>query len=705
MKSIDRRFTELIEGNKQFVIPVFQRDYSWKAKEHCARLWRDVIRAGRSLTPDQHFLGAIVCIPAADHAMSFPRSLVIDGQQRLTTLMLLLTAVRDFVRQDAVVQKAGGLSVEQINDYYLINRHEEGDARYRLLLRSHDQRALSLLIDAKADSGRPVSKAIEDAYESFRGRLTANNIATVMNGVRALVIVDITLTRGVDDSQAIFESLNAKALALNKSDLIRNCVLMDREEPEQSAMYTQYWSEIENLFRGRDRVFDNFARDYLDMKRRRPTQTRTDDIYPEFRSYWKDRLKQMDLEPALSDMVRFARYYAAVRIGPDPGKAREERYQRIRRLRAAPAITVMRLLDRRENEGDLDERDFLEALDLIESYLVRRSVCGLSTRGYDTVFASLTARIGGKVAGILDELKVGFKLLPAAFQFPSNEEFLAALREGELYRRQVCRLLLDRLENHGSKEPSDTSGYTIEHILPQSARLGQAWVEMLGPEWRQIQATYMHRLGNLTLTGYNAEYSDRSFEDKKKHEHGFSVSALRLNRTVNAKEEWTEKEIAERTEALAQKALSIWRGLRVAESVVDRARFRDRERKIVGRRVESIKIDPSVAEALGRLRQLVEEMGQDVAELVEVRSVSFHRDCRYFLELVPRKKGLVALLRLDAETAKATATTDWKWVEGRVPGSQYRVASETGLLVPTNADDSRIEDVVRLIRQAYAAVG
>lgn len=705
MKSIDRRFTALIEGNKQFVIPVFQRDYSWKAKDHCDKLWRDVIRAGRSITPDQHFLGAIVCIPAADHAMSLPRSLVIDGQQRLTTLMLLLTAVRDFVKQEKTIQKAGGLSVEQINDYYLINRHEEGDAKYRLLLRSHDQRALSRIIDARTDLGRPVSKAIEDAYNFFRVRLAADNIATVMNGVRALVIVDITLTRGVDDSQAIFESLNAKGLALSKSDLIRNCVLMDREEPEQSAMYSQYWSEIENLFRGRDRVFDNFARDYLDMKRRQSSQTRTDDIYPEFRGYWKKRLEKVDLEPALSDMVRFARYYAAVRIGPDPGNAREERYQRIRSLRAAPAITVMRLLDRRENEGDLSERDFLEALDLIESYLVRRSVCGLSTRGYDTVFASLTARIRGEVAGILDELKAGFRLLQTAFQFPSNEEFLTALREGELYRRQVCRLLLDRLENHGTKEPSDTSGYTIEHILPQNARLGQAWVDMLGPEWRQIQATYMHRLGNLTLTGYNAEYSDRSFEDKKRHEHGFSVSALRLNRTVNAKEKWTEKEIEGRTEELAQKALSIWKGLRVEESVVDRARFHDRERKAGGRRVESIKMDPSVAEALERLRKTVGKAGRDVAELAETRSVSFHRDRRYFLELVPRKKGLVALLRLEAETAKATATTDWKWVEGRVSGSQYRMESETALVIPANADDGRIADVLQLIRQAYAAVG
>ena len=706
MKSADRRFTELLGGNKQFVIPDFQRDYSWKPKAHCERLWNDVLRSGAARAGDvQHFLGAIVCMPAEDHAASFARSLVIDGQQRLTTLTLLLTAVRDHMTASPEI-KVIDLSVEKINDYYLVNRHEQGDARYRLLLRRQDHEALSRIVDAKPHRTGSRSKAIEDAYTYFRKQLKGVDLAQVMRGINALGIVDITLHRGVDDPQAIFESLNAKGLSLSKSDLIRNCVLMELPEPEQTAVYRDYWRQIEDLFLRRERIFDNFARDYLDMRAGRVTQTRKDDIYPAFRTYWKERKDTVGVDGELGVMVRYARYYAAFRIGTDetPGP-REERYMRIRQLRAAPAITVMRLVECRERSSDLEESEFLEALDLIESYLVRRAVCGLSTRGYDKVFAFLTSRLGTGAVRPLDELKVAFRDLATVSGIPSDDDFYKALRGENLYSRQVCRLVLERLENHGRKEPSDTKHCTIEHILPQSDPLRPEWVEMLGENWRQIQETYMHRLGNLTLTGYNAEYSDRSFQEKKNHEDGFAVSRLWLNTFVRAQSQWTKSEIEERSDELARRALTIWPHLNVPDSTVERVQFHDRRRKAEDRGIFSPPMDAGVREAVGTLRRAIREMGTDVVELPETRSISFHRDERYFVEIVPRKRRVLVLLRPELDTAGAGVPVDKRVADARIPGSMYRERSGTRFFVPGAANKEVVVAARDLIRRAYAAVG
>lgn len=700
MEVRNQKLAQLLGATGQFFIPVFQRDYSWKAKRHCAQLWDDVVRAGSKAR--EHFLGAIVCSPAEDLATGFPRWQVIDGQQRLTTLTLLFTAMRDYLLETER-KEVNGITAARIEDEYLTNRHERKHHRYRLLLRRHDRDALCRLVDNKKPFPEGVSAAIEAAYSHFRQELRTANFAEVWRGIQSLRIVEVTL-RGDDDAQAIFESLNATGLALNKSDLIRNCILMGLQEEEQTAMYNEYWIVIEKLFRNEnDRVFDNFARDYLDLKRRKEAQTRRESIYPEFQSFWDNR--EEGLDSALKDMVRHARYYAAVLIGPGETPAREERYRGIRQLRAAPAITAMRLLACLENSADFDEpdfgeRDFLEALDLIESYLVRRSVCGESTRGYDTVFAVLTSKIGNR-RPLLD-LKTAFRLLPPGQGFPSNDAFLHALRDRKVYGLRVCKLILDRLENHNTKEPSYTGGYTIEHILPQNPKLISQWTDMLGPDWQEVQETWVHRLGNLTLTGYNKEYSDRSFSEKKTMAGGFRQSAVRLNSFVADQARWTATEIEERTNLLAERALSIWPPLEVDQSVVDLAKVRERLQRAeaAGRTVAKIAMTPPIRRLFGELQQGIVKLGGDVTVIPEPKSVSYHRT-RYFSEIVPQKNRLQLLLALEFDQIEDPPKRA-KELRSRVIGSQH--TEDSGTLCSITDRTSMVE-ALPLIRQAHSAAG
>lgn len=577
MTAGDTPFITLIKAVSQFVIPVFQRDYSWKANEHCAQLWRDVLRASSRRSERKHFVGAIVGIDDEDSPRSFVRYFVVDGQQRLTTVMLLLTALRDHILRTKWTGVNGPTS-EQIEDF-LLNRHERGDKRYRLLLRNRDREVLNDLIDENPRRGK--APTIDRAYDFFVRAIGEEDAdpAQIWDGIHRLEIVDTKLRPNVDDPQLIYESLNSTGLDLGKSDLIRNFILMGLREPKQTDLYRKYWSEIETLFRDRIKAFDDFARDYLDLKAERKEPTRQNRIYPDFRELWRDTVKdeEDELDAALADMVRHARHYAAFRLGKDDNPKRRERYECIRSRSTAPAITVMELLRYWESVDGFGESELIESLSLIESFLVRRAVCRPDSRSYGKVFAELTVALrtilngppatddasetmSASPSSPLEALRAAFRLRPLGYDFPSDDEFRRTLQEANLYSKRVCRFLLERLQNHDNKEPVNTSRCSIEHILPQNPRLGPEWREMLGDDWQDVQDRWLHRLGNLTLTAHNSPLGDRPFQEKKERKRiGFVESSFgRLNRFVIDREIWDEDAMQQRTNELAESAISIW---------------------------------------------------------------------------------------------------------------------------------------------------
>ncbi len=696
MKAIDRPFTNIINGTSQFVIPVFQRDYTWQAETQCAQLWRDVLRAARASGEHGHFLGSIVYVATGDSLAGFTRWLLIDGQQRLTTLTLLLAALRDHIRESQWNGGENDPTPKRIEAYFLKNVQEEGDREQKLVLRRHDQATLCALLDGK-EPPQDASEHIRENYNYFRDELLRANPADVYRGIGRLVIVDVALDRQTDDPQLIFESLNSTGVDLSQSDLIRNFILMRLPEKEQTNLYETYWCKIEALFEGSEWTFDAFARDYVALKTQASKQEKASEIYYAFREFFPILKEQGgSLEAGLADMLRHARHYAAFSLGRGVTGERARALAKIRHLVDVPAILIMRLFECRDQVGSLTDSEFLEALALIESYVLRRAICGYQTRGYWQIFASLAYDTGDERP--FEDFKVTLARQHENYRFPTDVEFERALKEGDLYGLRVCRHLLEGLENFGTKEPTDTSSYSIEHIMPQNDRLRTEWRKMLGDNWKDVQKTWLHRLGNLTLTGYNTKYSDRSFDEKKTITGGFSDSSVRLNKFVRDQPVWTDKEMSLRTDALAARAISAWRALSVDQSLIDAASHLEKRKLAERQDLGKVKMSAEARALFEELRTQVKALDSDVLELAEPNSVSYHGPA-FFLEVLPRRKKLTLLLALDFNEVDdpsgfAKDATEKKFfVHARHEGGVS--------LSVWNASD--VESALPLIRQAHAA--
>lgn len=621
MKAIDRPFTKIINGTMQFVIPVFQRDYSW-TESQCEQLWSDILQVAEGDNTAGHFLGSVVYVATGDTSAGFTRWLLIDGQQRMTTLALLMTALRDHIRQSGWKGNEDDPTAKKIDAYFLKNLEEEGNRHHKLVLRRHDQGTLQALLDDK-ELPEESSERIKENYEYFREQLDDADPAKVYKGIGRLVVVDVTLDRGADDPQLIFESLNSTGMDLSQSDLIRNFILMRLPEKEQTQLYETYWSKIENLFRSAESTFDAFVRDYLALKTQASKQEKAKEIYQAFRRNFKQLVQDAGgLEEFLADMFRFAKYHAAFSIGTTLFPFATGDLKGLRRLVDVPSTLVMRLFDCHERVGTLPEAEFQDAIRLIESYVFRRAICGEQTRGYWQIFANLAYRIDEERP--LESLKVGLIRQRDSYRFPANDEFERELQQRDLYGLRVCGYLLDRLENDGSKEPTDTSNYTIEHILPQNEKLPKQWQEMLGPDWKSIQETWLHRLGNLTLTGYNSTYSDRPFEKKKSVKGGFEESSVRLNKFVREQPQWTQAEIEQRGSDLARRSLDIWRELQVEQVSIDEARRSDLRELAAKRDVNKVQMSDPARGLFELLSPRIKELNGQVLELAEKKSVSYH---------------------------------------------------------------------------------
>ncbi len=642
MQAIINPLTKIINGTMQFVIPVFQRDYSW-SEVHCEQLWNDVLTIGADTTGRNHFLGSVVYVATGDSSAAFTRWLLIDGQQRLTTLTLLLTALRDHLRKSGSKGSETGPSVERVEAYYLKNVHEAGDRQYKLMLRRHDQESLKTLLDGTELPPKD-SERVKENYEFFREQLVNANVEQVWRGIGRLVVVDVTLEHGADDPQLIFESLNSTGLDLSQSDLIRNFILMRLSEKEQTRLYETYWCRIERLFHGSERTFDDFVWDYIALRTQVSKQEKADEIYFAFRRYFASIGHGPEQpEALLGELLKFARYYAAFSVEAEAPAPLREAFARLRKLVDVPAILVMRLYELFDDLKSISLGQLCEAIGILESYIFRRAICDQQTRGYWQVFANLAYRLDAERP--LDSLKVGLARLHESYRFPEEEEFRKALEQRDLYHTRVNTVLLDRLENDGSKEPTDTSKYTIEHILPQNERLGAEWREMLGKDWRDVQKVWVHRLGNLTLTGYNSTYSDRPFNAKKSIPGGFEESSVRLNRFVREQDVWTAAEIERRGKALARRALAIWPMLAVDKKLVDAAEEAEMRARASRRDVNKVKMTAPVRDLFGNLREALLDREGDIIEVAEEKSVSYHGP-EFFLEVLPRSGRLVLLLPL-----------------------------------------------------------
>jgi|TARA_R110002073_G_scaffold29145_4_gene92069 predicted transport protein len=693
MNAVQRFFPKIINGASQFIIPVFQRDYSW-SEENCRQLWADLLAIADAGPDRGHFIGSVVYIQTGDSSAGFTRWLLIDGQQRVTTLTLLLTALRDHIRETGWQGSDDGPTVKRIDAYFLRNLQEEGEREIKLKLRRHDDATLQALISRQVEPANP-SARIRDNYDLFRELLEDADPERVYRGLNRLLLVDVTLDRGIDDPQLIFESLNSTGVDLSPSDLIRNFILMRLPEKEQTRLYETYWSRIEELFRGSERVFDNFIRDYLALRSHSTKLERSDRVYDAFRRTFAGIGEDVEaLEQLLIELLRRGRQYAAFAVGGGNDE-RARAFASLRRLGDVPAILIMRLLEAHETSGSLTEAELIEAVNLLESYLLRRAVIGAQTRGYGLEFAKLAQRIDENRP--LASLKASLARMPGSYVFPSDDHFRSALEEADIYQKRVCFHLLEALENRGSKEVSDTSKYTIEHVMPQNEKLAEAWREMLGSNWQQIQKTWLHRLGNLTLTGYNSTYSDRPFEEKKTIKGGFEQSSVRLNQDIRDESRWTQEEMKVRGKRLASRALKIWPPLEADEAVIRAMEIEELKAKARRRNISQVQMSSDAANLFETLRAQLHAAFPDVIEAVERKSISYH-DPEFFLEVIPRKRGLLLVVDLDfnevdAEDDLAEDASDRSFV--------MHASHQGGVLVHLRSTE-QIDRALAIVAQAHA---
>ncbi len=569
MKATEAKLLNFLKKSPQFIVPIYQRTYSWTHRQ-CRQLWDDILRAGPRDDVAAHFVGSIVYIEKGIYQVTSQSPLlVIDGQQRLTTVSLLLEAL---ARHVGDVEPVDGFSAKKIRDFYLLDPREEGERAYKLLLTKTDRDTLLALVRQKPLPTEPSVRIVEN-FRFFTERIATldGDLTALCLGLAKLVVVDIALSRDQDNPQLIFESMNSTGLELTQADLIRNFILMGLEPKHQDQLYEDHWRPMEQAF-GQEAYgshFDAFMRHYLILKTDMIPKIR--EVYDAFKAHARrPDVAEAGVDALVAHIHRFASHYCAMALGKEDDKELAAAFRDLRELKVDVAWPFLLELYDDYRAGLLSKDDFLQAVRLVESYVFRRAVCAIPTNSLNKTFA--TFRRALDKSRYFESIQAHFLLLPSYRRFPRDAEFERELKARDLYNFRSRSYWLQRLENHGRKEPVPVDEYTIEHILPQNENLSAAWREALGPDWKRIRETWLHTLGNLTLTGYNPEYSDRPFPEKRDMSGGFRESPLRLNQGLAQVQVWNEAAIQERADRLAKQALGVWAAPDLPEDVLGRYR-------------------------------------------------------------------------------------------------------------------------------------
>lgn len=663
MQARDVFLTQLMQGPKQFLIPIFQRTYSW-TQSNCDQLLRDISHAGESPYIQSHFVGSIVLIPSQQTTASIPQWQVIDGQQRLTTVSVLMAALLDKAKAlNHIVISATPL--DGIRDYFLANAYGDDEGRYKLVLTKGDKQSMFDLVDGKKLQ-KKASANVRNNYDYFYDALADIDIVdTVYQGLQKLKVVEVILQAGSDDPQAIFESLNSTGVDLSQADLIRNYVLMRQEHAQQAVLYEELWYPMEQNFgRAYGDKFDRFAQDFLTIQLQSNSLIKSRDVYSSFKAWFQAALDQQSIEEVLAYLCRYARYYCAFSLSQEKDKKLNKAFADLRPLVEVATPVVMRLYEYYEQEK-LDQADFIEAVNLLSSYVLRRSICDMQTRSLGNTFAALTHKLRENEP--LLSLKVALARFSKNSRFPNDIEFKEALIHRDLYESRNCRFVLGRLEND-SKERIDTSSFTIEHVMPQNPELHKDWRKMLGDNWQEVQQTWLHRLGNLTLTGYNSEYQDRPFDRKKTIKGGLDDSPLRLNKDMRDTDEWNEAAMLKRSERLSKIALKLWPRLDVDSQAVAEAELEDKKRQAAALTIDDVR---GMSAPIKKLYELLEErvlrIDQNISVVTTKKNLTFYT-LESFIQAIPRKNKLAVILALDFDNLDASAlnycsdTSDWSFI-------------------------------------------
>lgn len=650
MKATEAKLLDFLKKSPQFVIPIYQRTYSWTEKE-CRQLWDDIVRCGSSNKIAVHFVGSIVYVESGLSQVTHQAPLlVIDGQQRLTTISLLLAALAKAVAES---EPFDGFSQRKIKNYYLVNPEETGERHFKLLLSQTDKASLTALVSDGELPQHP-SIRINANFDSFKRWISECKVdlATLCRGLAKLVVVDIALTRDQDNPQLIFESMNSTGKELSQADLIRNFILMGLEPVLQTKLYEQFWRPMELDF-GQEAYgthFDGFMRHYLTVMTGEIPNINA--VYDAFKGHARtSRADFPDDNSHIESLVReirdCARHFCAMALGSEPDADLKLAFHDLRELKVDVAYPFLLELYHDYKADMLSKGDLLASVRLIEAYVFRRAICAIPTNSMNKTFATFTKAL--KKDRYFESVQAHFLTLPSYRRFPSDEEFLRDFQTRDIYNFRSRSYWLRRLENYGRKERVAVDEYTIEHILPQNENLSPKWREALGVEWQRIQQTWLHTLGNLTLTAYNSDYSDRAFTEKRDMpdapEKGLKQSPLMLNQGLGILETWDEERIKARASKLAQIGVVVWPAPHLPQDILDA--YRPKSDSVTAYTIDDHPnlVTPGMRVVFEAFRKAVLALDPCVSEEFLKLYVAYKAETN-FVDVVPQAKRLRLALNM-----------------------------------------------------------
>jgi uncharacterized protein with ParB-like and HNH nuclease domain/predicted transport protein len=696
MKATEAKLLDFLKKSPQFVIPIYQRTYSWTEKE-CRQLWDDIVRCGSSDKIAVHFVGSIVYVESGLSQVTHQAPLlVIDGQQRLTTVSLLLTALGKAVAEG---EPFDGFSQRKIKNYYLLNPEESGERRFKLLLSQTDKDSLKAIV---GDGEKPQHQSLRITanYEAFEKWIEKGKVelTTLCKGLAKLVVVDIALTRDQDNPQLIFESMNSTGKELSQADLIRNYILMGLDPVLQTRLYEDFWRPMEVDF-GQEAYgthFDAFMRHYLTVKTGEIPNINA--VYDAFKGHARTaRANAADDKSHIESLVReirdYARHFCAMALGTEPDADLKLAFHDLRELKVDVAYPFLLELYHDYKTDALPKADLLATARLVEAYVFRRAICAIPTNSMNKTFATFTKAL--KKDRYFESIQAHLLGLPSYRRFPTDDEFRRDLKTRDLYNFRSRSYWLRRLENCDRKERVAVDEYTIEHILPQNENLLPKWREALGSDWQRVQQTWLHTLGNLTLTAYNADYSDRPFVEKRDMpdapEKGLKQSPLKLNQGLGVLETWDEGAIQARAFKLADLAVSVWSVPVLPRDILDA--YRPKADAIAEYTIDNHPnlLTPSMRPMFEAFRKAVLALDPCVSEEFLKLYVAYKAETN-FVDVVPQAKRLRLSLNMrfadvnDPKGLCKDVTGTGRWGNGDV---------QIGLSKP---DD--LPYVIGLVRQA-----
>ena len=541
----------LSQNGQQYKIPVYQRNYEW-SKEQCKKLFEDIVQAAKR--NQLHFTGSIVFQPLAP-IKGINNSIVIDGQQRLTTIYILIKALVDMAASDAekAIPMAALFNTDQFNQYNLDDTtkvklkpaKDNNDQLLNLLYNKHDQ------MDKSCEIYRNYTYFCELIREQ---QGLGVSVSDIYRGIGLLTVAVIQLD-GNDKAQEIFERINSTGIPLSLADKIRNHVLMT--DMDQDRLYEDYWLKVEKLL-PREQL-SLFFLDYLNIKI--DGFVKEGDAYDVFKEVYKNG--GYTNEAMLKEILHYSEYYHSfLNGGKQYGTEVDILLKNLQQLKQTTVFLFLFRVFDDYHDGIIDKTELAKVLRFLLNYSIRRLICEIGSNSLRGLYKTLYSRVFSRKENkdhYYDSIVSFFQQLTSRDALPDDKAFMLALKQNNLYRKNaLCKFLLIAIENQG-KEKLETEDLSIEHIMPQNKNLSTAWQKMLGEEeWKDIQERYLHTLGNLTLTGYNSELGDLPFAEKKKKINDVSSKVVVLYEDVKTRDAWNASAIEARANRLADIILKLF---------------------------------------------------------------------------------------------------------------------------------------------------